>query len=186
MSSMAQPGAALEKAELLAKLKAGEERFFTAATSVPAELCKVAPAEGAWSVLEIAEHVAIVESSLLSRMSSATPGDEPNRSMDAQIAARALDRDNRRQAPERAQPKGQYQSVEEALNAFQQNRRATLALLEEQAADLRWKKIALPFGTLDGYQLLLFAALHPERHAAQIEEIKRSAAYQAAQQRTAS
>lgn len=184
MSTTVQSGAASETADLLQKLNAGAERFLTAAGSVPTHLERVAPAEGAWSVLQIAEHVATVEKSLVSRLQSATPNDAPNPGFDTQLTAMMLDRANRRQAPERSVPTGRFQSLSEALDAFRQNRRETLALIEQQAAELRKKKVSLPFGDLDAHQLLLVVATHPQRHAAQVEEVKNSPAYQAAQNKS--
>ena len=44
--------------------------------------------------------------------------------------------------------------------------------------DLRKSTAVHPFGTLDSYQLVLIMALHVDRHALQIAEIKNSPAYQ--------
>ena len=48
---------------------------------------------------------------------------------------------------------------------------------ERAAKDLRKLKMQGPAGDVDGYQMLLMAALHTERHAMQVDEIKNDPAY---------
>jgi hypothetical protein len=45
------------------------------------------------------------------------------------------------------------------------------------SGDFRKLSAESSFGELDGYQLILLIALHPERHTLQIDEIKNSPAY---------
>ena len=57
-----------------------------------------------------------------------------------------------------------------AFNAARDNARAFTAGLAANPRDFGWTHPIL--GSFDGYQWLLFAALHSERHAAQIDELK--------------
>ena len=93
---------------------------------------------------------------------------------DASILALAHDRTRKNKAPERSEPKGRCDSLFEALERFRSARDRTLQFAESiSVEELRAKVVPHPLaGTLDGYQLLTLMAVHPERHALQVEEIK--------------
>jgi len=52
-----------------------------------------------------------------------------------------------------------------------------MSYLQFTNEDLRKSTAVYPFGTFDSYQLVLIMALHVDRHALQIAEIKSSPAY---------
>jgi len=93
---------------------------------------------------------------------------------DVSILALAHDRTRKNKAPERSEPKGRCDSLFEALERFRSARDRTLQFAESiSVEELRAKVVPHPLaGTLDGYQLLTLMAVHPERHALQVEEIK--------------
>jgi hypothetical protein len=64
----------------------------------------------------------------------------------------------------------------QSVAAFKDARSKTLEFVRG-ASGLRHLKAQGPLGDMDGYQLLLMAALHTERHTLQIDEIKNDPAY---------
>ena len=81
-------------------------------------------------------------------------------------------------APERSRPVGRYATLEDAKKDFETHRANTIAWLQSSTDDLRAKVVDHPLaGTVDGVQLLLLMIGHPERHAAQIAEIKAHSGY---------
>ena len=88
-----------------------------------------------------------------------------------------LDRSQKRQAPEQVLPAGQFPSLGTAIAAFKNARGQTIEFVRGASAGLRGLKAQGPLGDMDGYQILLLTALHTERHALQIDEIKNDPAY---------
>jgi hypothetical protein len=106
--------------------------------------------------------------------------------MDEKISHIGRDRTGKRTAPERVHPAGKFTSIKDALANFQQARQDTIDFVQANSEGLRKKKVIHPLSEMDGHQLFLLMSSHAERHAAQVEEVKLSPAYQAAQQRRAS
>ncbi len=140
------------------------------------------PHEQAWTLAEIAEHLALAERGLLRAVQKvmAMPAD-PARRAEIQvtyedIVRRTTDRTSVVEAPERVVPTGKFPDGMAALLDFTQQRETALTLLEQS--------IDLPLhdhfgshptlGTLDSSQLLVFMAAHCQRHLGQIAEIKAS------------
>lgn len=177
---------ATDKAALLQRLRESEASFVTAAR-VSEKLAAVCPDAASWSILQIAEHVGLTERGMFGRLavSEANPS-EPNLAFDETITHIGRDRSGKRNAPEQVHPRGQFSSLEAALQFFQQARRETIEFVERNTDDLRKKKIIHRIAEMDGHQLFLLMSAHVERHAQQVEEVKLSPAFQAAQQRRAS
>jgi len=134
------------------------------------------PAADRWSILEVVEHLAIVERrvhGVIGRMGAA-PEAEPGRrnsEVDQFVLAAVARRDRPVEAPAPIQPKGQW-SPEEALDQFLAGRKETLELLET-ADCLRGRLLPHPlFGLWDGYQWILATAAHNARHTGQILEVR--------------
>ncbi len=140
---------------------------------------KFKPGPDRWSVAEIVEHLAVLESMFTSRISTqllqAPPG-KPGADIhviDALILARVPDRSKKVQAPEALHPTGRW-NPGEALDHFLAARRETIAFLSNP--DLRGHVVDHPaLGPLDAYQWLLAVAAHTERHTRQILEVKSDA-----------
>jgi hypothetical protein len=182
MNAISQPAPnSLEGNELIASLVTSRDRILAVVQDVPDELSRIRPAEKAWSILECAEHVATAErgmfSALEKRQATQAAG---RRDEDASIQAFALNRTQKLTAPERAHPKGKFSTLAEAISDFLVARERTMTYLQNLDEDLRRSTAIHPFGTFDSHQFVLIMALHAERHALQIEEIKNSTAYQAA------
>jgi hypothetical protein len=65
-----------------------------------------------------------------------------------------------------------FKSATEALESFKMNRDKLIEYVKSTDADLRNHVMAMPFGSLDGYQFILFISAHSNRHMQQINEVK--------------
>lgn len=143
------------------------------------------PEPAVWSILQIAEHVALVEHSvarLLTGKLAGMPLSEDQRrglkSRDALVTTALFDRNTRMSAPSQALPTGRYADPTEAAAVFESERAVILEWLTVTDLDLRAHGAPHPaLGLLDGKQWLLFGAAHCERHARQILEIKKDPRY---------
>ena len=170
-----------QSAALVLELRSRRDRFLSLLESVPESLRDIHPADGAWSIMDCAEHVCIVEELMSVSLEKRRATDaEPDLGKDAVIQKVALDRSRKIAAPERAMPKGRYRSLAEAAEAFHSAREHNIVLIESLGEDLRRSTCLHPMGVFDTYQFVRIMASHPERHAAQMEEIMNSAAYRAA------
>jgi len=145
------------------------------------------PAPEHWSILETAEHVAVVEEGiarLLTTKLAELPLSEEQRqrlkARDVLVTTAMFDRNTRLTAPERVNPTGRYADPAEALAVFESARAGLLDWLAATELDLRAFGAPHPrLGLLDGKQWLLFDAAHCERHTHQILEIKKDPRYPA-------
>jgi uncharacterized damage-inducible protein DinB len=161
-----------ERDSLLKSLADGEKRYLAALEPISEETALLRRDKTSWSILECAEHVATAEGQMLRMWQKmATPG-ATDRANDAVIGGNVSNRGRKSQAPDPSRPKGRFATLTEARAKFVSNRQATVQFLQEMNEDLRTKTVPHPLaGIVDGYQLFLIMALHPARHAEQIEEI---------------
>lgn len=171
-----------EQLQVLAEeLRSSCRRFLSVLEDVPEGLRDVRESDGAWSILDCAEHVCLAEELMSVALQKRRPTDAaPDLQKDVVIRKVALDRSRKIVAPERAKPTGRYQSLAEAARAFRSARERNIGFIESLGEDLRRSTCLHPMGVFDSYQFVQIMALHPERHASQIEQIKNSAAYRAA------
>ena len=166
-------------AELLDALDASRRELAAALEHVPPRLRDRAPADDAWSVAQLIEHLVLVESvsmGALERVAARTPMREPHdvvaddahRFDDAPL----LDRSVRVTAPEIVQPSGSTTAAE-AWARLGLTRERTEAIV--RAADGRALERATlkhpRFGPLNGYQFVAVLAAHERRHALQLRDI---------------
>ncbi len=175
-----------DKATLLKRLRDSEAAFVSAA-SVPDELAAICPDANCWSILQITEHLGMTERGMSGRLHAGEANtDAINRAFDDTITHIGRDRSSKRNAPERVHPTGKFTSIKDALAKFRKARGDTIDFVEANSERFAGTKVTHPIGVMDGHQLFLVMAAHAERHAKQVEEVKLSAAYQAARQRRAS
>mgnify|MGYP000595585286 CR=1 FL=1 len=130
-----------------------------------------------WSIAECVEHIAISETNIFGMLQGAlkTPADPSRRSevkmKDEQIIGMMVDRSNRVKTSGAFEPSGKFGSHKETLKTFLKKRKQNSKYVKKTNDDLRNHYGQLPFGTLDGVQILLFISAHSERHILQIEEI---------------
>jgi uncharacterized damage-inducible protein DinB len=161
-----------ERESLLKALAEGEQRYLAALEPISEPMALQRPDPTGWSILECAEHVATSEGQMLRMWQKmATPG-TADRENDLIVGERIRRRHRKSQAPDPSRPKGRFATLAEAREKFVANRQATIQALQQMNQDLRTKTVPHPLaGKVDGYQLFLIMALHPVRHAEQIEEI---------------
>jgi hypothetical protein len=161
-----------EEAELITLLNDGRDAFLAAISKVSAEVSDRSPGPGRWTALQCVEHVAIAEEHMLSQNTSAALAAEPvvNAARELLIRSRGARRERRVEAPEAAHPRGRFRSIEEAVKHFL--RRTKTIEFVNRSEDLRAMSTSHPvLGPLNCYEMVLLMAVHPQRHAKQIDEI---------------
>ena len=160
--------------QLLEKLNSGRDEFLASVEGVTEQQAAAKPVTG-WSILECAEHVAIVEEYLRRRlMEQATPTESGmSREREALIAAVAANRGRKIQAPEVAQPCGRFTTLREAVECFCRNREQTIAYIASCQDDLRRLTTDHPLiGAASGQEIIILMMAHPIRHAQQVRELR--------------
>lgn len=136
------------------------------------------PTPESWSIAECVEHLATTENAF-GGMIQQTVAEGGNPALkdsvkltDEQLYNIIIDRSNKVKTPEPFEPSGQFGSHEETVKAFKEKRNAHIEYVKTTDDDLRNRfNSNLPFGTVDAYQLIIFAAGHSERHTLQMEEV---------------
>jgi hypothetical protein len=131
-----------------------------------------------WSIAEVAEHIAISESTILGMVNAKimnAPAPEPGaeRLSDQKLLDALVDRSSKFQAPEMLKPTNRWATREALAKDFNAARDKTIAYVKETKDDLRAHAAPHPvLKSLDGYQWVLLISGHSARHTAQIEEVK--------------
>ncbi len=133
------------------------------------------PTAESWSIAENVEHLVLIESrvqAIIRNMENAPEAISTARQieMDAIILREVPNRSIKLKAPEPLCPQGRW-SGEQALQSFFAGRERTIQLLAAPLLRGRVRPHPL-FGPWDGYQWLLAAGLHTERHMEQIREAR--------------
>jgi hypothetical protein len=165
-----------DKAVILERLKTGSEVLQAAVAACPATIASSRPDPNRWSILECLEHVVLAEEYLLSQLDAGTPvAPFSNEAREVRILAAGADRSRRTSAPDISHPRGRWNSIPDVITAWLTARARTTAFVESFEGDLRGWQVTHPIvGILNGYELLLMIAIHPLRHAQQIDEIRSS------------
>jgi hypothetical protein len=134
------------------------------------------PAPDRWSAVENVEHLALLGGRLktmlanIENMAPAAP-DRPVQEIDALLLATVADRSTKVKAPEPALPTGRWTPAA----ALEQYRAVCDELAEIARTSTVLRQHAVPhplFGPMDGYQWVLAAGAHSDRHNQQIMEVK--------------
>lgn len=164
-----------EKQELIDSLTAGRRTLIDAVDGVTEDLAKRAE-DGRWSILQCVEHLALAEDYLFGQILAATPNDTPlvNQRRERIIREHGSSRSRPMAAPEAATPQGHFATLAEALAAFSASRARTVAFVESYTMDLRAQLTTHPVvtGPVNCHEMLLMMAVHPFRHASQIQELR--------------
>ena len=134
-----------------------------------------------WSVAECVEHLAISENAFDQMLNAAiqTPADPSKRDSvkmsDEQLMGIITSRKQKVKTSEAFEPSGKFGSHQETLQAFITKRNEHIAYVKATEDDLRNHYGQLPFGTIDGFQIILFMSGHTQRHIKQMEEIIKDA-----------
>lgn len=173
------PLTADERAAALQQFQTTRDNFLKSIAGLSQKQWTFKPAPDRWSVAEVAEHIAISESTIFglvqrTMQSPAAPEKrEQAKGKDQVILTRLPDRSHKAQAPEMLRPTGRWATEADLTKAFEESRKTTMDYIRTTNDDLRDHFFDHPvFGTLDGYQWLLLISAHSARHTAQIEEVK--------------
>ena len=142
------------------------------------------PAPDRWSIAEVVEHMALAQELVLGpiREQLAKAPANPNlntKQVDAMVLSQFPDRTSKFKAPEMLQPTGRWTPAA-ALDRLLKDC-ASLAAYLESTPDLRQHAMeAAPlkaiskgaYDSMDGYEWILAAGAHIERHTKQILEVK--------------
>jgi len=149
---------------------------------------KYKPAPDRWSIAEILEHMVLTQELILGPVreqltkAPAASAERDTTQIDAAVLNQLPDRSSKFQAPEFLQPAGRW-TPGEALDRLNKNY-ARLTEYLETTPDLRQHIIEAPpikavskgkYETMDGYQWILGAAAHTERHTKQMLEVRADA-----------
>jgi hypothetical protein len=170
------------------RLHSSREKFMSVIEGVSAAQAKFKPTPGQWSILELAEHIAISDPSLraLIRRALESPA-QPELMAQVQANDFRYHREFRphpkgvNKAPESMCPHDRFATLADAATEFKKQREGTIAYAIETQDDLRDHMIPHPvFGPMDAYQWLMACSLHVESHAHHMEEVKLDPNYPAA------
>lgn len=174
--------------DILAANEAAHARFIAATAGLSAEQLQFRPAEGQWTIGEIAEHLAIVNDGFLrithKLLKQAEAAGKPARTVldlgPTSLTDAGEQNPTRFPAPERVHPSGTLALAEaqakmrEALDGFA----AIKSRIE--ATDLSDDGFPHPaFGPINAYQWMILLGEHQDRHRLQIEGIKAAAGFPA-------
>lgn len=165
----------LEKQQMIARLDEGCRALLESLRDVSEEAALRVPAPGKWTILGCVEHLAVAEDYLFSQIGAATASRTPAIPIEreAVIVERAVDRTVRFESPEEGRPTGRFSTLSAAIGHFLASREQTVHFVETNKEDLRLKMTTHPLiGPANCQEVLLTIAMHPQRHAQQIEEIK--------------
>ena len=142
------------------------------------------PSENAWSIIECVEHLALTEKMFLETVhKSVAEGPKPELRdslvfTDEQIMPMVVDRTHKVKTVQPFEPSGNFGSPDETLEALLDTRTELMKYVMDTEDDLRnCFNSDLPFGTVDGVQLIIFIAGHAERHILQMEEVMKDENY---------
>lgn len=169
-----------DKQEILGRLRDGHQALLAAIAGMDETAAAVRPSYGGWSAIEIVEHLGESERLLLGQLRQAVPAGESkeDHAREARFEGLALNRERTIDAPPPVRPTGACGSLADALERFEAIRAETVRYIEDFEGDLRWSLAQHPLiaRPVNCYEMLLLMALHPRRHAAQIEGIRQSPA----------
>ncbi len=142
-------------------------------------------AEGRWTIAEIAEHITVVEQALFGMITNQVLKSAPvkcedvPRFSDTGIILAVTNRSQKFTAPEQVRPNGRWKTRDDLLASFEKTRTTTIDFMKNNKADLRGVFAQAPMGTMDGFQWIIFATGHSDRHLAQLKEVKADSKYPA-------
>jgi hypothetical protein len=161
----------LERQRLIAHLEMTGAWFIDEVTGLtPAQLA-FRPAPGAWTILEVIDHLIVVGPIYWQDLQNAvkSPGGRKTRMTDTDILWYGIDRTNREQAIPSEVPKG-LRDLNAGLEAYRKQHARLLQYVRTTADDLRSHYVERQGS--DAYQWALLISTHEQRHIRQIREIK--------------
>jgi hypothetical protein len=163
-------------------LKDTQKDVFSEVKGLSEAQLKFKPGPDRWSVEECVKHIAMSEQMLWKMLEgslkeAAAPAKRSEvKVTDEELIQKVEDRSKKIKTTEKLQPENTpYKSMAEALNSFKTDREKLITYVKSTEEDLRNHFATLPFGPIDGYQMILFIGAHSNRHTQQIKEVKADA-----------
>ena len=179
-AGVAQPLSQGDRNRAMSELHATRKQFLDAIQGLSTAQWNFKPSDGAWSVAETAEHIAVSEDRLLGLVIDkimASPADPSKRALvkdkDEQVLKEITDRSAKSKAPESLTPKRRWADAQALAAHFKESRDRTIEYVKTTKDDLRGHIAPHPqLKELDAYQWMLLIAGHTNRHVQQINEVK--------------
>ncbi|TGB03861.1 DinB family protein [Halobacillus salinus] len=139
------------------------------------EEAKKKPAEDRWSILEVLEHLYLMEQLVVYQINRAIKEGDIQQTPEKPIE-NTTDRGYKVEAPEAVQPKGEFTSIQDAKDGLEKTREATLFLVHNKDKETLENR-AFPhpaFGDMNLEQWVEFIGWHELRHLDQMKEVKQA------------
>lgn len=175
--SFAQELSKTDRTKLVDHLKQSQDELFKSIKGLTNEQLHFKASEGAWSIAECVEHMAITEKGIFMMVESALTAEaDPSRRSEVQMTDEQIlgiirSRDQKVKTRPEMEPQNNFGNYSETVKAFKQRRKANLSFVKSTDQDLRNRYCQFPFGTIDAYQTILFLSGHVQRHTDQIKEV---------------
>jgi len=170
-----------EREFLLKNLQEGRDVFLRSFEGLSEVQLHFKPQPDRWSIADCIEHIVLAEDTMYVKATQGTEnpnGDSLDPEKGERFTAAVVARRRRVDAPAPMRPANRFASADTARNQFLEQRERAIAYARACSEDLRHLFAMHPLlGEIDCYRFLLLLALHPARHAAQIEEIKGDPAF---------
>jgi hypothetical protein len=160
-------------------LTSTEQGVFNSLAGLSEAQMNFKPAPDKWSIADCVKHIAVTEIALWQMANTALkqPANPEKRgdikATDDQVVQMVESRAQKvKTAPPMEPQNTSYKSTPDALSSFFDNRKKLIEFVSTTDEDMRDHVVALPFGSFDSYQMVLFIAAHSNRHTKQIEEVK--------------
>src|SRR3954447_10530894 len=148
-----------DREQAVAALQKSLDLYLKTISSVAECDCTAKLSDDCWSIIEVAEHVAVAEHGMFRMIELSTEKTSPpDYTVDQRILSGGTNREMKRQAPEKSAPKGRWKTLAECKDAFKQARMRTLEFAKNTEG-LRRKLVQHPaLGPMDAHQCLLVMA----------------------------
>ena len=164
---------AFDVSPVLAEMAQSDQQLRQLLASVSPAQWSWKPAVDSWSLNEIAEHLAVVEQGVLSRLRTAPADGIEKTAGKERLPAMLTNRNVKFPAPARTQPTGtRFAAPADCLAQLAVARAATLAWAQDPQTQVLEHVMPHPaFGELHGGQWLQMLAGHTLRHLEQMREL---------------
>ncbi len=158
--------------ELVDELQASRRALIEAVEGIDQQQAAATPEKG-WTIQGCVEHCALAERGMLAMIvKMSEPADDPERpNREADIMDLGLNRNRPLNAPQAAHP-GRYETMELALQRFNEARDRTIEYVQKVDGDMRNRMVQHPVGRITTRECLLLMIQHPRRHAEQIRALR--------------
>lgn len=162
---------------LVALLRESREKFLSSFAGIPEEQSRVHHSPDSWSVLDTVEHLTSAETLMLKLITSQRRPRSTDAANREQVFLQVVaDRSRKMQSPESGRPRGRFATLAEAATQFKATRDGVIQFVEQHPEDLRASEVTHPHpsaGNVSTHEMVIIIAKHAERHAKQIEEIRK-------------